>query len=93
MIQADNAYKSIITSSSLNENKEELLKKLYKTVPRKKHISFEDISAYYLKNGKLKDIKNYENRLIDVNAIDDVSDEIGSEFDNLLNLEIGENDQ
>ncbi|OQX72030.1 MAG: hypothetical protein B6D62_00280 [Candidatus Cloacimonas sp. 4484_275] len=93
LIQADNAYKSIITSSSLNENKEELLKKLYKTVPRKKHISFEDISAYYLKNGKLKDIKNYENRLIDVNAIDDVSDEIGSEFDNLLNLEIGENDQ
>jgi hypothetical protein len=67
---------------------EELEKKLFKIIPKEKHISFEDVSAYYLENGKMTNIMNSEYRNIDAEKIDEVSNTILNEFNQLLELEI-----
>ncbi|WP_157871760.1 hypothetical protein [Gloeothece verrucosa] len=42
---------------------------------------------YTLENGELKSIINQENKLIDTNIIDEVSNKISEEFEKLLDLE------
>ncbi|MGV3743211.1 MAG: AAA family ATPase [Burkholderiaceae bacterium] len=49
-------------------------------------IQYEDVSAYSIQNGTAKKILNEEERLIDVNVIDSASEEINTEFDNLLDI-------
>lgn len=47
-------------------------------------IPFENINAYYIKDGKAKNIMDKDNRLIGINAIDEISDEVNETFDELL---------
>ncbi len=47
-------------------------------------IPFEEINAYYIENGKAIDIMDKENRLIGINIIDEISDEVNETFDILL---------
>ena len=49
-------------------------------------IAYEDVMAYYVADGTAKAIMNEEYRLIDANALDDVSNEIDRIFDQLLDL-------
>ncbi|MGK5061865.1 AAA family ATPase [Janthinobacterium sp. LB3P112] len=49
-------------------------------------INFDEVTAYSVENGVVKCILDKELRLIDANAIDGASDDINSDFDNLLNL-------
>ncbi len=86
LIQAGNARKKIAERG----NKPEELKKLYSIVSEDKILDIEDLGVYTLENGKLKSIIEEENRLIDENIIDEISDEIGSIFDKLVDLELGE---
>ncbi len=58
-----------------------------KIIQKEKWINFNDISVYFLQDGKLRDIKNYENKLIDAEPIDEISNEISIEFDKLLDLD------
>ncbi len=57
-------------------------------VPPASQIDFEDVAAYFVADGTARSIMNAENRLIDANALDDISDELGETFDRLLNLEL-----
>jgi len=57
-------------------------------VPPGSEIYFEDVSTYFVANGTAKSIMNAENRLIDANALDEISDELGETFDRLLDLEL-----
>jgi len=50
-------------------------------------ISSEDVSAYTIENGVLKTIIDEETHLIGESIIDSVSDEFGSEFDALLDIQ------
>jgi len=50
-------------------------------------ISANDISAYTIEDGILKNIYDKENNLIDAYSIDSVSEELSQEFDELLELE------
>jgi len=59
--------------------------KVTKLVSENKWIDPNDFSAYYLENGVARDIKS-ERGLISENEIDDISEEIAGEFDELLNL-------
>lgn len=59
-----------------------------KLVRPESQIDYEDVMAYYVADGTAKPIMNNENRLIDANALDDVSNELGEIFDRLLDLEM-----
>lgn len=57
-----------------------------KLVPSRYHLDYEDIIAYHVAGGTAKPIMNEESKMIDANAIDDVSEQLGSVFDQLLDL-------
>ncbi|MDJ0582762.1 hypothetical protein [Crocosphaera sp.] len=86
LIQAGNARKKIAERG----NKPKELKKLYSIVSEDKILDIEDFGVYTLENGELRSIIDEENRLIDENIIDEISDEIGYIFDKLVDLELGE---
>lgn len=50
-------------------------------------ISFDDITAYTIENGKLLSIVDDEQRMIGINIIDSVSDEFNNVFDKLLMID------
>ncbi len=62
------------------------IKELNKIIPGNKRINFDKVSAYIVKNGKLKSLLNQETKLIEADDLDAVSEQIAEEFDNLLNL-------
>jgi predicted ATPase len=80
LIQAHNVAKI----SSENETE------VNKIISKETWIDFKKVSAYYINNGNATDILDYENKTIDANAIDDVSDLIANEFETLLNLKYKE---
>jgi len=91
LIQAQNTYEVIINKKDKNEisvdefNK--LNEKLDNTISTEKRINFNNISVFLMKNGKLHDTKDYENKLLDSDSIDKVSEDISEEFNNLLDIE------
>jgi len=60
-------------------------KEVEKIIPKSKWLNRDDFSAYYIEDGKAKNIKG-KTGLISENVIDDISDEIDSEFQELLEL-------
>lgn len=81
LIQADNAR----LNNPAKENE------ISAVVKKEKSISFDDVSAYYLPIGKeVESIKNEDTRLLNAEAIDDVSDIITDEFDRLTDLKYDE---
>ena len=57
-----------------------------KLIPSQYHVDYENVIAYYVGNGTAKPIMNEEYSMIDANAIDDVSDNLGHIFSQLLDL-------
>jgi len=95
LIQARNAEIALeekLKSGAISKDAlEEYSKKLDKTVSLDKRIDFEDVSVFLIEDGKLvKDLKNYENKLIDADILDNVSEEISAEFGTLLDIEYAE---
>ena len=60
-------------------------KEVEKIIPKSKWLNRDNFSAYYIEDGKAKNIKG-KTGLISENVIDDISDEIDSEFQELLEL-------
>ncbi len=61
--------------------------KLYSVVPKPMVLDPAQISAYYLAEGEARSIIDQETELIDASFIDSVSDELTSQFDQLLDFE------
>ncbi len=76
LIQAGN-----VTIEKPNVSEEEVAK----IIPKEKWIDFDDIVVYTMPDGK--NIMDIEERLIDGTPIDDVSEIVEQEFDELLDLE------
>lgn len=76
-IQAGNAVKT----------RPELKEKVEAILPSKYHLDYDDVAVYYVAGGTVKLIMNEEYKGIDTNAIDDVSENLGSVFDELLALQ------
>lgn len=77
--------------SSLNNSilAEEVFEKTGKEIgnySKKKRVAFADVSAYKFEDGKIFSIKDEESKLINADAIDSCSDNINSDFDELLDL-------
>ena len=80
LIKADNVFKA----------KPDKEKEIEKVVDRDKWVSFDDVSAYFLEDGKLSDIMDYEYKQIKAEEIDRISDIIMEDYDKLLDIEYGE---
>jgi predicted ATPase len=76
LIQAHNTYKL----------KPNLEKEISKVVSKDIWVKFENVSAYYLNNGKCIDILDSDSNLINTDFIDEISNEISSEFSRLLDI-------
>lgn len=90
LIQADNTYEEIMKRFEMGKIdqkiKDDQLKRLDKIIKPNRRISFDDAAVYVIKEGKCKDIRNNQNKLIDENVIDEVSGRIDSIFDQLLDI-------
>jgi len=78
----------IMASNLLHEKGEKVSKKVQEAVGQNSFIKFEDVSAYTIRNGKLEDILDLENKLIGSTVIDSVSDEFDRVFDALMQIEL-----
>jgi hypothetical protein len=90
LIQADNTYKEIMKRFDMGKIdqkiKDDQLKRLDKIIKPKRRVSFDDVAVYVINDGKCKDIRNNQNKLIDENVIDEVSGRIDSIFDQLIDI-------
>ncbi len=89
LIQAGNILKSINKHCDKNI-RDKLKKQLFTIFDEDQILDVNDISAYMLQHGKLENIIDQETQLINATLIDEISDEIGCTFDQLLALEIEE---
>lgn len=62
------------------------LKEITKIIPEFLTIERDDIAVYSISEGKIKNLIDHETGLIDLNIIDNVSNEISDQFDKILNL-------
>jgi len=76
------ALNNLILANDVKEQKG--LEAIEGIVKEKQCVPFENVSAYTLVDGKSVNIMDKENRLIGVNLIDSISDEVGDTFDTLL---------
>ena len=74
LIQASNAAK---TSPDQKE-------KVAEIVPEEKWVDFDRVSCYYFEDGTCRSTLDTENQTIGASNIDDVSEELGKTFDQLL---------
>ncbi len=94
LIQAENTRSEVMERFEKGEidarTKDERLKALNKVVNPNRWVSFDDVAAYLVKDGKCKNLKDNENKFIRDYAIDEVSDITASIFDKLLDISLGD---
>ena len=76
---------TLIYAGQLSKTKNK--NKVNRIVPEISQLVHSDIAAYSVKNGSAKNIFDQDLDLIDASIIDETSEEIGKEFDQLLELE------
>ncbi len=77
---------SLIQAKNAFNEKPDATKQISAIVDKDIWIDFESVRAYYLKDGAATDIMDYETKSIGAHQIDDISEEIGQNYDNLLNI-------
>jgi len=94
LIQAENTYFEVMERFEKGEidegAKNKRLRELDKVVKPNKRVSFDDVAVYWIGDGKCKNIKNNENKLINDSAIDGVSDTTAGVFGKLLDISFGD---
>lgn len=94
LIQAENTYRDIKKQFDKKEIdssiKDDLMKKLDDTIKQGRWVAFDDVAVYLVENGKCRDIRDSETKLIDADAIDKVSDAAASTFTRLLDISPGD---
>ncbi len=92
LIEARNILKNIKEKGVYGRDLSEYEEKIKEIVKSKHLIDFDDIAVYYIHaDGTAEDIKDYENRLINAEKIDSVSDIFADEADKLLDLKYDKN--
>lgn len=80
------SFANLIQAHNAAQTSKSAKKQVTQIFPEESWIDFDQVSAYYINNGTAADILDRENRTIDANAIDDVSETIASEFEALMNI-------
>ena len=66
---------------------EDKIEKISRYVPKTRFLNPQEVTVYALKHGSYQSIIDSETGLIDTNIIDDVSNDLAMQFDELLELE------
>ncbi|MCA0236919.1 MAG: ATP-binding protein [Bacteroidetes bacterium] len=80
------ALNNCIQAQNVIDLHPESAEEVNRIIPPQYHIKYEDVKAYHVAGGTAKPIMDDEFQVIDANALDDVSNELGSVFDKLLTL-------
>jgi len=80
------AFNTLIQAGNVCKNDPHQKDAVSKIVPEKNWLNFDEVSVFYLDESNVQDVMNLEYQTIDANAIDDVSDMIATEYDQLLEL-------
>ena len=82
------AFNNLIQAGILAEDAtEEKIEQISQHVPKTRFLSPEEVAVYSLEDGYCKSIIDEKTGLIDANIIDEVSNELAIQFDQLLDLE------
>lgn len=84
LIQAGNTLKAIRERGDIKKLEAEL----FNIVPESQIISFSDVTAYMVNNGKTTKILDSEYELLDSNEIDKISSIFSENFDKLIEMEL-----
>jgi hypothetical protein len=84
------SFANLIQAHNVAQISKEAKKEVAEIIPEDYWIDFDNVSTYYIDNGTAVDILDYENKTIDANTIDDVSETIAKEFEALLNIKYRE---
>lgn len=94
LIQAENTSIDIqmrLKTGEIDLNiKDNLIKKLDTTITPGRWVAFDDVAVYQIEDGSCRDIRVKENKLIAADAIDKVSDDAASTFNQLLDISSGD---
>jgi predicted ATPase len=82
------AINNLALAASLTNQSEAAPDRVRKIIDDASPIPFEDIRAYTIENGRLKDIRDADTRLIGINIIDSVSDDFQRQLDQLMAIEM-----
>ena len=82
LIQANNAVRSFADESA---------SEVFEIIPGDQHIQYEDVSAYIVNQGNVTSILDEEYRLIQADAIDEVSEQFSATFEKLIEIEAKNN--
>lgn len=80
------AFNNLIVAGTLAQEKPELVEEIASIIPQQSWIKYDDVSAYVLENGTARSILDPEWQAIVADEIDKASEEIGQEYDQLLEL-------
>ena len=83
------ALNCLLKAHEISIKKSELKQQIERILPEKCWLNIDNFNAFKVKNGTVKSIINEETNLILADEIDEVSEEIGQIFDDLLDLEYG----
>jgi hypothetical protein len=85
------AFNDLIKAGQIAAEQPDKVADVEKIVPRQYWIKPGDFAAYAFdgKDGKLRSIMDEETKLIDGDVLDDISSTIGSEFEQLLEIQYG----
>lgn len=82
------AFNNLLQAGSLAVNAdEEKMQAILRYVPKSRFLSPDEVTVYSLSGGHSQSILNIETGLIDTNIIDEVSDELAVQFDQLLDID------
>lgn len=79
-------FNNVILAGEIAAESEYKAKKVSELMPKNATLRYGEVAAFEMKNGNIHSIMDDELRLISAEAIDSASQEIGNDFDNLLNL-------
>ena len=80
------SFNNLIEADNLIREDKEKAQAVYSIIGEKTIVRFEDISSYFLSNGSIRSIMDYEERLIGASDLDAVSEVINVEFGKLMSL-------
>lgn len=77
---------NLIQAGNVVKKHPELAAEVEKIIPSQYHLNYEDVKVYFVADGKARLIMNEELQSIDVSELDQVSENLDSEFEKLLDL-------
>lgn len=80
------AFNNLLEAGQVVRDHPDRAARVHQIVPSEEVLSVDDFAPYIIREGKAVLMKDPETGLLAANMIDDVSDEIGSEFEALLDL-------